>query len=380
MTDQDYMKLALQLAEKGRGKTRPNPMVGAVIVKNGRIVATGHHRKAGRPHAEAIALKRAGSAARGATLYLNLEPCCHAEKRTPPCTKAVIASGLQRVVVAMRDPNPKVSGRGIRELQRAGIKVSHGLLRAEAEHLNEAFTKWITTGRPFVTMKVAASLDGKIASAGGESRWITGKKARTYVHRLRSEVDAVMVGIGTVLADDPQLTARLPAGQAGLTGKNRPDPIRIIVDSRLRIPLGSKILHLRSSAKTIVATTRQASNDRIREVEKLGATVLVVEESDGRVDLSALMKELGRMQITHLLLEGGSELNAVMIFENLVDKVIFLIAPKIIGGRNAISAVGGQSPRSLSQALRVRDLEVHRLGEDLLVQGYLMQTHKVRLH
>src|SRR3972149_1930428 len=205
MNDKFYMKRSLRLASKALSITSPNPMVGAVLVKRGKIISEDFHRRPGTPHAEALVIEKAAGNAKGSTLYINLEPCCHAEKRTPPCTKAVIASGIRRVVVAMRDPNPKVSGRGIRELQRAGIKVSHGLLRAEAEHLNEAFTKWITTGRPFVTMKVAASLDGKIASAGGESRWITGKKARTYVHRLRSEVDAVMVGIGTVLAGGPQL-------------------------------------------------------------------------------------------------------------------------------------------------------------------------------
>jgi len=384
MTDRDYMKLALQLAERGRGRTRPNPMVGAVIVKNGRIIATGYHRKAGQPHAEVIALASAGPKAKGATLYLNLEPCCHDDKRTPPCTRAVLASGIKRVVVAMQDPNPKVTGKGIRELTRAGIKVKTGVLRSEAEHLNEVFAKWITTGRPFVTMKVATSLDGKIASATGESHWITGKTARAYVHQLRSEVDAVMVGIGTILADDPRLTARL-------AGKKGYDPIRIVVDSRLRIPLESKILHLaspparkgelkfrtfgagqlQSSARTVLATTKRASNEKIQEVEKLGAQVLVMEDSNGRVNLTALMKELGRIEITNLLLEGGSELNASMLCEGLVDKAIFLIASKIIGGQNAISAVGGSMARPLSQAFNVSDLQVRRLGEDLLIQGYL---------
>ncbi len=359
------MKLALQLAKRGRGKTRPNPMVGAVIVKNSRIVATGYHRKAGQPHAEAIALASAGPKVKGATLYLNLEPCCHTDKRTPPCTKAIIASGIKRVVVAMKDPNPKVTGRGIRELTQARIKVTTGLLGSEANRLNEVFAKWITIGRPFVTMKVAASLDGKIASATGESRWITGEKARAYVHQLRNEVDAVMVGIGTVLADDPRLTARL-------AGKKGYDPIRIVVDSQLRIPLESKILHLHSFARTILATTKQASNEKIQKIEKLGAQVLVMEDSNGRVNLTALMKELGRIKITNLLLEGGSELNASMLCEGLVDKVIFLIAPKIIGGQNAKSAVGGQIARPLSQAFKVSDLQISRLGEDLLIQGYLV--------
>lgn len=358
------MKLALQLAERGRGKTRPNPMVGAVIVKNGRIIASGYHRKAGQPHAEAISLASAGPKAKGATLYLNLEPCCHTNKRTPPCSQAIIESGIKRVVVAMKDPNPKVAGKGIRELTRARIKVTTGPLRSEANRLNEVFVKWITTGRPFVTMKVAASLDGKIASATGESRWISGEQSRAYVHQLRSEVDAVMVGIGTVLADNPRLTARLAS-------KKGYDPIRIVVDSRLRIPLESKILHLHSSARTVVATTKLASHERIREVEKLGAQVLVMEDSNGRLNLTALMKELGRMEITHLLLEGGSELNASMLYERLVDKVIFLVAPKIIGGQDAKSAVGGQVLRPLSEAFNVSDFQVNRLGEDLLIQGYL---------
>jgi diaminohydroxyphosphoribosylaminopyrimidine deaminase/5-amino-6-(5-phosphoribosylamino)uracil reductase len=364
MTDLDYMKLALRFAERARGKTSPNPMVGAVVVKNGRIVAVGHHRKSGRAHAEAIALKSAGAKARGATLYVNLEPCCHTDKRTPPCTKAIIASGIRRVVAAMKDPNPKVAGRGVRELARAGIKVAMGLMKQEAGRLNEAYIKWITTGRPFVTMKVAASLDGKIASSRGESRWISGKKSRAYVHRLRNESDAVMVGIGTVLKDDPRLTARL-------AGKKGSDPVRVIVDSNLSIPLESKVLHLGSSAKTILATTKQASNAQIREVEKLGARVLIIESSNGRVDLAALMGELGRIGITNLLLEGGSELNASMLDTGLIDKIIFIVAPKIIGGRNTKGSFGGESDRPLSAALMLFDLEIGRLGEDILIRGYL---------
>jgi len=365
MTDEDYMKLAFELAERGRGKTRPNPMVGAVIVKKGRIIATGYHHKAGQPHAEVIALASAGKRAKGATLYLNLEPCCHTGKRTPPCTKAIIAGGIKRVVAAMKDPNPKVAGRGILELAGTGIKTITGILGPEAKRLNEAYIKWITTGRPFVTMKVAASLDGKIASATGESRWISGKKSRAYVHQLRNESDAVMVGIGTILKDDPRLTARL-AGKKGF------DPVRIIVDSRLRIPLESRILRLDSAAKTILAATKQASHDKIREIEKLGVQVLIAKDLNSRVDLAALMDELGRMGITNLLLEGGSELNASMLYERLVDKVIFFVAPKIIGGQNAKSAVGGLAVRPLSHAFNLSGLQVSRLGEDLLIEAYLV--------
>jgi len=365
MTDQDYMKLALQLAKRGLGKTSPNPMVGAVLVKSGRIIATGYHHKAGQAHAEAIALASVGKKAKGATLYVNLEPCCHMGKRTPPCTKAIIGSGIKRMVAAMKDPNPKVAGRGIRELAGAGIKTITGILGPEAKRLNEAYIKWITTGRPFVTMKVASSLDGKIASAMGESRWISGKKSRALVHQLRNESDAVMVGIGTILKDDPRLTARL-------AGKKGCDPIRIIVDSRLRIPLESRILHLDSAAKTILVATKQAPNDKIREIEKLGAQVLVAEGSNSRVDLAALMDELGRIGITNLLLEGGSELNASMLCDRLVDKVIFFVAPQIIGGQDAKSAVGGQAVRSLSQAFNLSNLQVSRLGKDLFIRGYLV--------
>jgi len=360
--DEKYIRMALRLAGKAGGRTSPNPMVGAVVVKDGRVISRGYHRKAGEPHAEAIALTKAGNAAKGATLYVTLEPCSHTNKRTPPCTPLVIASGVRRVVVAMIDPNPRVSGGGIKSLRRAGIEVVTGVLEAEAKKLNEAFIKYITTRLPFVTLKIAQTLDGKIATASGESKWITGAKAREEGRRLRDLNDAILIGINTVLKDDPSLTARFPGGR---------DPVRVIVDSRLRIPLNAKVLTQGSPAKTVIAMLAGSSKKKQNELQDAGAIVLVVKGKNGRVDLRELMKRLGTMHIMSLLIEGGAEVNASALSSGIVDKAVLFIAPLLMTGTDSLCAVGGTSPLKLRHALRLFDVTSHFVGQDLMVEGYV---------
>jgi diaminohydroxyphosphoribosylaminopyrimidine deaminase/5-amino-6-(5-phosphoribosylamino)uracil reductase len=361
MQDRLFMQKALELASKGRGTTSPNPMVGAVIVKGGKIIAADYHKKPGSPHAEILALKKAGAQAKDATLYVNLEPCCHIEKKTPPCTKSIIKAGIKRVVVAMIDPNPQVSGKGIEELKKAGIRIETGIMMEEAKRLNEAFIKYITKKVPFVTLKIAQSLDGKIATSTGESKWITGKKAREYVHKLRNEVDAILVGIGTVKKDNPSLTCRIPGGR---------NPYRVIVDSSLSIPPTAKVLR-HDDGKTIIAVTENSAQEKINKILSKGCRVIKTRERAGMVDLKHLLKELGRLEITSLMIEGGSSINASALSNKIVDKVIFFIAPKIIGGKDAIPSVGGRSPTLLKDAFRIKDLQIKTLGEDIVVEGYI---------
>jgi diaminohydroxyphosphoribosylaminopyrimidine deaminase/5-amino-6-(5-phosphoribosylamino)uracil reductase len=387
MNDATYMKLALRLAAKGAGWVSPNPMVGAVVVKEGRIVGRGYHRAYGLPHAEVEALRKTGAAAQGADLFVTLEPCNH-QGQTPPCTQAVLNAGIRRVVIATRDPNPRVNGGGAEFLQDQGLQVEIGLLADEARRLNEAWFKWVETGLPFVIAKAACSLDGKIATASGESQWLTGEAARAYGHQLRHEVDAILVGIGTVLADDPQLTVRLPGrkrvGQGGspdkLTADQRPktedrffrDPIRIVLDSRLRLPLDAKLLHLDSHAPTWVACTTAAPKDMIQEIKDLGADVLVMPAAaSGLVALPPLLKELGRRQVQSLMVEGGAETLGSFFDQRLVDKFYFFYAPKILGGKTAPGMLAGAGVWRLGNALQARDLNIKKLGPDLLVMGYL---------
>ncbi len=358
------MRRALSLAARALGWTSPNPAVGAVVVRGGRIVGEGYHRRAGEPHAEVIALRKAGAHARGATLYITLEPCCHLDKRTPPCTTAILSSGVTKVVVATKDPNPMVSGRGIARLQAHGIDTRVGILGDRARRLNEGYARWVTTGRPFVTLKIAATLDGKIATCTGESRWITGSRSRVYTHRLRRRVDAVLVGLGTVLADDPELTAR------GTGGRGR-HPHRVIADERLAIPPTARALRAREGSVAIVATTGRAPAARRRRLEQRHVRVLTAKSRDGLVDLPDLMRRLGEMEITSVLIEGGAELNASALNSGVVNKVIVIMAPKLLGGRDAISAIGGRSPKRLDDAVRLRETVVKRLGEDVIVEGYL---------
>jgi len=374
-TDTVYMKKALALAARAKGRTSPNPMVGAVVVKGGNVIGTGYHKKAGTPHAEAIALKQADADAKNATLYVTLEPCCHTEKKTPPCTREIIRSGVKRVVIAMTDPNPKVSGNGIAELQAAGIEVHVGLMEAGAQRLNEAFSKFITTREPFVTLKMAQSLDGKIATARGESKWITGPEARKRVHRLRNEVDALLVGIGTIRKDDPSLDCRIRGGRS---------PYRIVLDSRLRIPMSAKVLQ-HGDGKTIVVTTPRAGARKMKHLQEQGHTVIVVNSGKAagtrrraganpgtdRIHLKRLMKKLGTMDITHILIEGGSSVAAAALSEKIVDKVIFFVAPSIIGGTDSVPSVGGTSPGLLKNAHAIKNMTVTKVGNDICIEGYV---------
>lgn len=359
--DRHYMQMALELAAGARGRTSPNPMVGAVVVKDENIIGRGCHLRAGTPHAEVHALKEAGEEAKGATLYVTLEPCCH-HGRTGPCAEAVIKAGISRVVVAMDDPNPLVAGGGIKRLREAGIAVTQGVLEEEARELNEVFIKYITTRRPFVVAKVAMSLDGKIATRSGKSKWITGSEARGYGHQMRDWYDAILVGIGTVLADDPSLTARLPGGRGR-------DPVRIILDSQARTPLEAKVLTQQSEAPTIIAVTSGAPPGRLEALRQAGAEVLVV-NSGPRIELVEMMKLLGEKEITSVLIEGGSGVHGSAITAGIVDKAAWFIAPRIIGGREAPGPVGGQGIDDPSEAAELERLRVSRLGPDLCVEGY----------
>ena len=371
-TDEYYMNIALDLAQMGKGMTSPNPMVGAVVVRDGKIVGKGWHKKAGTPHGEAIALDKAGAKAEGGTLYVNLEPCCHTDKLTPPCSEAVIKSKVAKVVIGMVDPNPKVSGKGVEALKKAGIEVVVGVLQERCERLNQVFTKYITTGMPFVTMKIAQTLDGKIATATGESKWITGVEARRFGHTLRNYADAIVVGIGTVLRDDPSLTTRLE------DNPNSRDPNRIILDSRLRIPPDAKVLNVDSKATTYVATTVAAPTQKMKEVKAKGAELLIIDEAEeGMLNLVMLMEELAKMGMTNILFEGGARVNAEALRSGIIDKAMFFIAPKLLGGDDAKGSIGGRSPESLSDAVPLLDIHYTRLGDDLLIEGYLNkpETH-----
>ncbi len=359
------MTLALRLAAKGLGTTSPNPMVGAVVVKRGKIVGQGFHRRAGEPHAEILALRRAGSQAVGATLYVTLEPCCHTGKRTPPCVPSIIKSGVTRVVIAMRDPNPAVSGKGARALQRAGLSVAMGIAGREAERLNKVYVHSVTKRRPYVTLKAGMTLDGKIATSSGEARWITSLDSRREAHRLRGESDAVMVGIGTVIADDPALTARTGVRLDKLASRQ---PVRIVVDSRLRVPTDARILGRQHGAKTWIATT-VATSRRKHWLARKGIGVLALPKSNGRVSLPALLKELDRRGIRSLLVEGGSELNAALLKSKLVDHVRLYVAPSLLGGRDAKGLIGGKSPTRVAGSLKLRNVTVRSVGGDVVVAG-----------
>jgi len=355
-----YMSMALELARQAQGRTSPNPVVGAVIVKNAIVQGTGYHQKAGTPHAEVHALRAAGMEAQDADMYVTLEPCNHTG-RTPPCTEAIINAGIKRVFIATLDPNPIVSGRGVARLQAAGIETVVGILEDKARRLNETFNKYIRQRLPFVALKVAQSLDGKMATATGESQWITGEAARHHGHGLRNIYDAILVGIGTVMKDNPSLTCRLPAG----SGR---DPVRIIVDSRLSITKDARVLQLDSTASTIIATTASASPDKISIIEKK-APVLIV--NDGPfVHLPSLMKKLAEVEITSVLVEGGSHIISSFLEEKLIDKYYFYIAPKIIGNVKSPGPFDHTLPVPLAQVPELINLETLALGKDLLVSGY----------
>lgn len=360
MNDEDFMREALRLARNAEGRTTPNPLVGAVIVREGRIIAAGWHRKAGTPHAEVHALSMAGNLAQGATLYVTLEPCAH-YGRTGPCAKAVAEAGIRRVVIGMKDPNPLVAGKGIQILQDAGVEVVCGVLESEAIRLNEVFLKWIAHKMPFVVLKTAMSLDGKIATAAGESRWVTNEVSRYRVHEYRDKYDGIMVGIGTVLADNPSLTTRL----SDRKGKN---PVRIIVDSQARTPLTAKVL-TDGQARTIVAVTEQAPADRVAALQAAGAEILVA-GGDVHVDLRQLLQKLGEQEICSVFVEGGGQVNFSLLAAGLVDKVHAFIAPKLIGGQDALTPVEGAGFSHLSEAVELECITMEQLAGDILLTGY----------
>ena len=359
--DEDFMREALLLAKNALGRTAPNPLVGAGIVREGRVVGAGWHRKAGTPHAEVHALAMAGDLAHGATAYVTLEPCSH-HGRTGPCAEALIKAGVKRVVTAMLDPNPLVAGRGKAMLEAAGVEVTVGVLAEEARRLNEAYLKWVTQKLPFVTLKTAMTLDGKIATAAGKSQWITGEAARRRVHEMRDVADAIVVGIGTVLADDPSLTTRLADG----TGRN---PVRVIVDSRARTPLAAKVVQ-DGAAKTLIAVTCAAPEERCAALEAAGVEIVRAGEGE-RVDLDTLMRLLAARDLTSVFVEGGGTLNFSLLAAGLVDKIHAFIAPKIVGGKVALTPVEGAGFAELADAAVLTRLTAEQVASDILLTGYV---------
>jgi diaminohydroxyphosphoribosylaminopyrimidine deaminase/5-amino-6-(5-phosphoribosylamino)uracil reductase len=359
LEDEAYMRRALELAERGRGLTSPNPVVGAVIVRDDTIVGEGWHEGPGTPHAEAAALRAAGSDARGATLYVTLEPCDH-HGRTPPCTRAIAGAGVRRVVAAVRDPNPVVDGRGFERLRTAGIEVVTAVLRPEAERQNEAFAKHVRTGMPLVVLKMAATLDGKVAARDGSSRWITGDEARARAHRLRGASDAIVIGAGTALFDDPALTVRDPSyrGRA---------PLRVLVDARGAVPPAGNLFS--AHAPTLIATTGSATEARRDEWARAGADVVVFDAEGGRVPLASLFAHLGKRGIQSALLEGGPTLAWSAVGEGLVDRLVLFLAPKLLGGERAPAVLGGEGFAPVERAVPLRITNVESIGEDLMVEA-----------
>lgn len=361
----DYMEQALSLAKLALGQVSPNPAVGAVVVNNGVVVGQGYTQIPGSWHAEVVALEQAGEKARGGVMYVSLEPCCH-YGRTPPCTQAIITAGIAEVHFAMLDPNRVVSGRGKEELEGEGIKVCMGEHEAEARQVNEAYIKFITTGMPFVTAKFAVSLDGKIATRSGDSRWISGDEARRYVHNLRCTVDAIMVGVNTVLIDDPQLTARSCGGRGGAV---RAKPLRVIVDSKGRTPLTARVFN--EPGKTLLALGRSATPEEKETLAQTGVELLELPSEEGRVDLKRLLKMLGEQEITSVLVEGGGTILGSLFDHQLVDKMIAFVAPVIIGGKEAKTAVGGKGVDKVVDSVKLEQVSLEKFGNDFMISGYV---------
>ncbi|HHW60701.1 MAG TPA: bifunctional diaminohydroxyphosphoribosylaminopyrimidine deaminase/5-amino-6-(5-phosphoribosylamino)uracil reductase RibD [Syntrophomonadaceae bacterium] len=359
-----YMQHAISIAARAHGRTEPNPMVGALIVdENGIIVGEGYHQQAGTAHAEIHALRQAGSRARHATVYVSLEPCSH-YGHTPPCTEALIEAGVKRVVIAMQDPNPQVAGNGIKRLQAAGIEVETGILEQEAARLNEVFIKHIQTGLPFIASKTAMTLDGKIATKTGDSKWISNEQSRHYVHQLRNQYQAIMVGIGTVMIDDPRLNTRLETS-------SKRDPVRVIIDTKLDIPVQSRIVQSAEQQKTVVFCGRQVNDAKCRALEKRGVQINRVDSRGDLLSMQQVFKLLYEQGICSILVEGGSSLNGTLLQEKWFDRVYFFIAPKIIGGHSAPGPFGGVGCEKISQGIRVIEREIHSFGEDLMITGRL---------
>lgn len=358
--EERYLRLACRLARKAAGRTSPNPMVGAVLVRGGKIVGAGYHHYAGGPHAEINALRQAGPKAKGATLYITLEPCSH-QGRTPPCTRALIGAGVREVVAGMKDPNPLVAGRGFQQLRRAGIKVRSGLCQEESAQVIEAFAKFITQRLPFVTLKLAATLDGKIASASGDARWISGERSRSLVHRWRNQMDAVLVGAGTARADDPLLTCRIAGGR---------NPYRVVLDSHLRVSLSAQLLRLPDAGKTIIATTNKAPLSKERALAKMGVVVWRLPSRNDQVAWLPLLRKLASLGVVSLLIEGGAAVAASALKNKVVDKLALFYAPKIVGG-DGRSMIGPLGIDKMAQALALRRFDLRRSGDDLLLSGYL---------
>ncbi|HEY8209093.1 MAG TPA: bifunctional diaminohydroxyphosphoribosylaminopyrimidine deaminase/5-amino-6-(5-phosphoribosylamino)uracil reductase RibD [Myxococcaceae bacterium] len=355
-----FMRIALEEAARGVGRTSPNPAVGAILVKGGRIVARGHHEKAGTAHAEVVALEAAGPRAQGADLYTTLEPCDH-YGRTPPCSRAILEAKVRRVICASSDPNPLVNGKGVARLRRAGVEVITGVLREEADALNRPFFKWVTQKLPYVTLKAAVTLDGKIASGAGDSRWITGEEARLLVHRLRDRVDAILVGANTVREDDPKLTTRLPGGGGR-------DAARVVVDSRLRLSPDHAVFSRRSRARTVVATTLPASSARARRFAARGVEVWTVKARKGQVDLQALLERLGAEGMLHVLVEGGARVFGSALQGDLWDELWVFVAPKLVGAKG-LTWSGELPVRRMAEALVVGELQIEKVGRDVLLKA-----------
>lgn len=357
--DEKYMRLAMQLAGNAIGRTSPNPLVGAVIVKDNRVVGCGWHRKAGTPHAEVHALNQAGELAQGSDVYVTLEPCAHYGK-TPPCSKALVEAKVKNVYGGLLDVNPKVAGKGFKILEDAGIHVEYGFLQDELRKQNEVFFKWIEHKKPFIVLKAAMTLDGKIATATGQSKWITNETSRAYGYKLRDIYDGIMVGINTVIEDNPMLTARVDGGK---------NPIRIVVDSSLKIDINANVVQDKS-AKTIVATTDKADKDKILKLQAQDVDVIVVDKDENdKVDIEKLLDILGQQNICSILVEGGATLSGSFVAKKLVDKVYFFIAPRIVGGKEAKTPVAGTGILNLQEALALKDIQIEKLEEDILIIG-----------
>lgn len=358
--DEKYMRQALRLARRGRGKTSPNPMVGAVIARGDRIIAEGYHHYFGGDHAEVDAIKNAREDVSGATMYVTLEPCTHYGK-TPPCVDAIVRAKLGKVVIGVLDPFPEMRGRSLEILKQHGIETVVGVLENECRALNEVYLKYTTTGVPFVTVKFAQTLDGRIATAAGASRWISSPPSRKIAHRLRARHDAVLVGVGTVLADDPELTVRLVKGR---------NPARIVLDSQLSIPTGARVLKDQPAARTFVAATPAADKDKLAALHKAGIEVVTVPpDADGRVDIPSLLKTLARRQISSVLVEGGAETITSFLRLGLVDRLVVFIAPKVLG--RGTDAVGELNITDISRAVKLTFERVYRSGEDIVVEAWV---------